>query len=178
MHGTGVGRRGTGAGRGRMTERWVRPLAVAFALAASGVAGVGAQESDDEAVLATVRTLFDGMREKDGAKISGVLHEGAQLNSAGRDREGHRRVMVTPMESFIANVIGAEAYLDEVTFDERVLVDGDLAMAWTPYNLFVDGSFSHCGVDLFVMTRTDEGWKILNITDTRRREGCDPGRRG
>lgn len=169
MHQTRAGRT-----EGRRWTGAVVAVAMAAGFAAAPVAGQG---SDEEAVLGTVRTLFDGMRDKDGEMISGVLHEGASLHSAVRDREGNPRVAVTAMDDFIANVVAAEAFLDEVTFDEQVLVDGDLAMAWTPYNLFVDGSFSHCGVDLFVMTRTTDGWKILSITDTRRREGCDPERR-
>lgn len=32
---------------------------------------------------------------------------------------------------------------DEVTFDEEARIDGDMAIAWTPYNLFVDGEFRH-----------------------------------
>ena len=71
----------------------------------------------------------------------------------------------------------SEAYLDEVTFDESVLVDDDLAMAWTPYNLFVDGVFHHCGVDLFTLRRTEGRWLIAHLEDTRRTEGCDPTRR-
>ena len=74
-------------------------------------------------------------------------------------------------------MLATGAHLDEVTFDEQVLVDGNLAMAWTPYNIFVNGAFQHCGVDLFSMVRTVEGWKIVELVDTRRTDGCDPERR-
>jgi hypothetical protein len=50
-------------------------------------------------------------------------------------------------------------------------------MAWTPYNIFIDGDFHHCGVDLFVMRRVDDTWRITHLDDTRRTEGCEPGRR-
>lgn len=131
-----------------------------------------AQESAEAEVLAVVTTLFDGMREKDEAALRSVFHADARLHTAAAPDRG------TPIEDFLRGVLSGPAHLDEVTFDERVLVDGALAVAWTPYNFFADGQFSHCGVNAFTMVRTDDGWKILQIVDTRVREGCDPSRRG
>jgi hypothetical protein len=157
-------------------------LLVVLGLAQAGPAaapGAGQTVGDDEAaVLAVVRTLFDGMRDKDEAALRSVWHAEARLQSAGTDREGRPAVTSTAVESFVTSVLSAEPHLDEVTFDEAVRVDGNLATAWTPYNLFVDGELSHCGVDAFQMVRTPDGWKILQLTDTRTREGCDPTRRG
>lgn len=128
-------------------------------------------------MLAVVDALFDGMREKDEAGLRAIFHPGARLHSAGVDEAGNPATRETPIDGFIRSVVSSPATLDEVTFDEEVRVDGNLAMAWTPYNLFVNGQFQHCGVDVFVMTRTAEGWKILQIGDTRRTSGCDPARR-
>ena len=140
-------------------------LSFSVCMTAGGAALVAHHEgSEHEAVLAVVTTLFDGMRGRDEAKLRSVFAESARLGTQGVD-------------GFIERVVGGERYLDEVTFDETVLIDGDLAMAWTPYNLFVDDEFHHCGVDLFVMKRSDEGWRITQLDDTRRTEGCDPERR-
>lgn len=133
--------------------------------------------ADEAAVLEVVNTLFDGMREKDEAKLRSVFHEEARLHSAGADEAGMPRTSETPIEGFIGSVLGSGAHLDEVTFDERVEVSGNLAMAWTPYNLFVNDAFQHCGVDVFVMTRANDGWRILQLADTRTQEGCDQDRR-
>jgi hypothetical protein len=116
------------------------------------------------AVLDVVGTLFDGMRAKDETKLRSVFAADARLGTDGVD-------------SFILGVLESGRHLDEVTFDETVLTDGDLAMAWTPYNIFIDGMFHHCGVDLFVLRRGDQGWKITHLDDTRRTDACDPERR-
>lgn len=137
-----------------------------------------AQDGAEAEVLAVVKTLFDGMREKNAEKIASVFHPDARLHSAGADAQGSPVTRETPVDRFASGVASSQAHLDEVTFDEEVRIDGNLAMAWTPYNLFVDGSFQHCGVDVFIMTRTADGWKILQLADTRTREGCDPERRG
>lgn len=121
-------------------------------------------QTPEQEVLQVVNTLFDGMREKDEAKLRSVFHRNARLGMEGVD-------------GFINSVVNGAALLDEVTFDEEVRIDGPLAMAWTPYNLFVNGNFQHCGVDVFVMQRGEDGWKIVQLNDTRRTEGCDPERR-
>jgi len=137
-----------------------------------------AQDGAEAEVLAVVKTLFDGMREKDAEKIGSVFHPEARLHSAGVDAQGNPVTRETPLDRFAAGVASSQVHVDEVTFDEEVRIDGNLAMAWTPYNVFVDGTFQHCGVDVFLMTRTPDGWKILQLADTRTREGCDPERRG
>jgi hypothetical protein len=111
-----------------------------------------------------VQRLFDGMRARDGATLSSVFAAEARLGTQA-------------VAGFIEQVVAGERHLDEVTFDETVLIDGDLAMAWTPYNIYVDGQFHHCGVDLFVMRRLDGHWLITHLDDTRHTEGCDPTRR-
>ena len=122
------------------------------------------RDKESALVLSVVTTLFDGMRSKDSQKLRSVFSEGASLGE-------------TPVEKFIEGVLASKALLDEVTFDETVLIDGELAMAWTPYNLFVDGVFHHCGVDVFVMRKSDGEWKIRYLDDTRRGEGCDEAHR-
>lgn len=140
--------------------------------------GTAAQTGADEAaILQVVHDLFDGMREKDGEKLSGVWHPDARLQTAGTDADGAAQLGSTPVAGFIQGVVDSSAELDEVTFDERVVIDGRLATVWAPYNLFVNGAFQHCGVDAIQMIRTADGWKIFQLTDTRTREGCDPERR-
>ncbi|MEO0438722.1 MAG: nuclear transport factor 2 family protein [Pseudomonadota bacterium] len=122
------------------------------------------EEIDSEAqILGVVTSLFDGMRKNDAALIRQQFTRDARLG-------------LLSVADFVDRVGSSNAYLDEVTFDETVLIDGDLAMAWTPYNLYVDGEFHHCGVDVFVMKRIDDQWLISHLEDTRRTAGCDPNR--
>lgn len=156
----------------RMWRKGVVVGACAAVIGGFGTVDATAQNPTEVEVLAVVTTLFDAMREKDEVKLRSVFHADARLHRAGAPDRG------TPIETFIQTVLASPADLDEVTFDEQILVDGPLAVAWTPYNFFADGEFSHCGVDAFTMVRTAESWKILQIVDTRVSEGCDPSRRG
>ncbi|MEE4276843.1 MAG: nuclear transport factor 2 family protein [Halieaceae bacterium] len=142
-------------------------LGVAFLSAQVAIAAQHDKAASADAqgeVIAVVTALFDGMRTRDEALLRSVFAEEARLGEGGID-------------GFIERVVGSERHLDEVTFDETVMIDGDLAMAWTPYNIFIDGEFHHCGVDLFVMRRREGRWLITQLDDTRRTEGCDAQRR-
>jgi hypothetical protein len=48
-----------------------------------------------------------------------------------------------------------------------------MATAWTPYKFYLDKTFSHCGVNAFQLFKSENGWKIISILDTRRKEPCD-----
>ncbi len=39
-------------------------------------------------------------------------------------------------------------------------VAGRTGTVWLPYDLYVDGAWSHCGVDTFLFVETAGGWKI------------------
>ena len=49
-------------------------------------------------------------------------------------------------------------------FRPEVRVNGPLAMVWYPYDLYVDGKWSHCGVDVFTMIRTEGRWRIATMS--------------
>jgi hypothetical protein len=61
---------------------------------------------------------------------------------------------------------------NEVIWDEKILVDGNLAQVWMSYAFYLGKKFSHCGVNAFQLTKVDGSWKIFHLAYTRQREGC------
>jgi len=53
-----------------------------------------------------------------------------------------------------------------------VKVDGRIAMVWAPYDLWINETFSHCGVDVFTLIKTSAGWRIASVSYTMETEGC------
>lgn len=53
--------------------------------------------------------------------------------------------------------------VDERGFDAEVRVSGTVGMVWLPYDLYVDGEWSHCGADIFTMVRSGDEWKIASM---------------
>jgi hypothetical protein len=125
-------------------------------------------QSADREVMAVVQQLFDAMRLHDTVKMRAVLHPKARLTSAGAT------VSVETTDGWLSAVArGTEPY-DERIRNPVVKVDGGLASVWVDYAFYVGERFSHCGVDAFHLVRTPEGWRIVDLADTRRKEGCTP----
>lgn len=148
--------------------RWL----AAAALLALSAAPAAAQQSGDDDPAAVVVALFDAMRAKDTTAMRALFHPDARLFTTGTDEAGLPTVQTVPVDRWLTGVANASAHLDERLSDVETRVSGGLATVWTGYDLYVDGGFRHCGVDAFQLARTPAGWRIIQVADTRRRDGC------
>jgi len=49
-----------------------------------------------------------------------------------------------------------------------------LAIFKAPYDAWLDGRFAYCGVDHYILARSEGSWKISQLTYTVQRENCVP----
>lgn len=113
------------------------------------------------------------MLEADTAMIKSCFADSMIMQTISRNKEGNlivRNESPSGFISFIAKEVKGNA--DERISFETIKVDGPLAMAWTPYNFYYKGQFSHCGVNSFQLVRYNGQWKIQYLIDTRRRQDC------
>jgi len=132
-----------------------------------------AYAADSAGIHQVVARLFDGMRTRDTATMRTLFHEPVAMRSVSY-RQGKAMVEADGLEDWFTGVAGAPAgvLLDERIGAPEIRVDGNLAAVWVYYEFYVGDQFSHCGVDSFQLGRTDAGWKILLLADSRRRTGC------
>ena len=135
---------------------------------------VPAQATEDS-VKAVINNLFTGMRNADPVLLRSTFSDSAVLQTITRNKEGKMLVATEDVKAFTDFV----SHLKKDSADERIQfetikIDGPLAIAWTPYNFYHNGKFSHCGVNSFQLVRFDGIWKIQYLIDTRRRKGCEP----
>lgn len=134
-----------------------------------------AQTDDEAAVRAVVTRLFDGMRAGDGAVFREVFTPDARLQTAAVRRDGTPALTSMAVDSFAAMVAQPRDFvLDERIDAWHVRVDGPLAVVTVDYSFYAGQRFSHCGIDAFQLFKSAEGWKIFQLTDTRRTTGCPP----
>ncbi len=127
---------------------------------------------EQQEVRLIVDGMFDAMRAADSTALRALFHPEARLVSAGR-RNGQPVLQSEPIDAFLRAVATPRAeVLDERIWDVEVRVDGDLATAWMQYGFYLGEQFSHCGVNAFQLFRGPEGWQVIQIADTRRREPC------
>ena len=60
----------------------------------------------------------------------------------------------------------------------QVRVHKGIATLWAPYDFWLNGAFSHCGIDSFELAKTAEGWKFTGgvYTVGTRRLCAEPSR--
>lgn len=129
----------------------------------------------EQEVLGVVRRLFDGMRAGDSSMVRAVFHPKARLISSGTGRDGKARLNVEASADNFVRAVGTPhpAVWDERFWNEKVQIDGDVASVWVDYSFFAGDTFSHCGIDHFLLVKGDGGaWTILELADTRRTTGC------
>ena len=126
------------------------------------------QVQDKKPVIAVIDQLFVGLRQGDSTQVHQVFAPVARLHTI--EETGWHE---TSLSQFLTAVgTPHEEIWDERVTTYEVRIDSPLATVWTPYTFYRGTTFSHCGVNAFQLIRIKDEWKILQITDTRREEGC------
>lgn len=148
-------------------DRWLStnkhaadPLPVAKAVA----------DPERDAVQKVIMAMFDGMRAGDSSAIRPLFLPQATMQTVLETDKGPQ-VRAGSVAGFL-NAIGTprEAMLDERIWSYDIRIDGRLANVWTEYGLYLGENFAHCGVNNFQLFKSTDGWQILSITDTRRKD--------
>jgi hypothetical protein len=149
----------------------------AAALAAGAVLllppSADAQQADRDAIIATVQKVFDAMRTRDTALLSQAFDSSARLVGVS-NRGGTPAITLTAPSRFGAAIAGAPSadVWNERIYDPEVRIDGAVAQVWAYYTFHRNSTFSHCGVDAFMLAKVGNSWKITQLSDSRRTEGC------
>ena len=134
---------------------------------------VVAQNAEDE-VRAVVDALFDAMRASDSAAVRELFSPEMDKMASSGVRDGVAGVEFGAISDFVEAVGGAEpGALDEKIGPAEIRMDDNLATVFTPYAFHYNGNLSHCGVNVFLIARVGEDWRIVGLADTRRRQGCE-----
>jgi hypothetical protein len=125
-----------------------------------------ASTPEEQAVLAPVTAMFDGMAKRDAAAIKEPLLPGGTMVLM---RDGKPTQMT--FEDFAARVgKPGTTKIEERIHDPLIRIDNDLAVVWAPFEFLVDGKVDHCGTDLFNLVRKDGKWLIASVADTGRKD--------
>lgn len=129
-----------------------------------------------EAIKKTVNTVFEGMKKCDSAMVKSVFVPGAVLQTIRNSKDGLSGTVtgdrMEPWLKAIAQPKAADQVWDEKMNFDQILIDGNLAQVWGSYTFHIGTKFSHCGTDNLTLVKHPDGWKIVYLIDTSRREKC------
>jgi len=129
------------------------------------------EASEKKIVLAQVQKFFDALaaRSPDAAR-SVVLAEGCSFSV--RDENGQTILRNSSLKESMEGLASVRDDLLERMWDPTVFIHERIAMVWTPYDFHRNREFSHCGVDVFTLIKTEQGWRIASIVYTVEKTGC------
>ena len=129
------------------------------------------QENEKDNIKNVIHEFFQGLQNGDTLQIAKVVGNELLLQTIYKNKEDINIQKTETKEQFLKAVSSKKP--DDV-WEEKLLSisienTSDLAHVWTPYEFYFNHSFSHYGVNSFQLYKSPTGWKIISITDTRKR---------
>jgi hypothetical protein len=135
-------------------------IAIAVALTSVLHVGASAQAPDQRAaVIAIADSALIAITRGDAVALTDLMvPEAVMFPTSTRNGVTTYRVRTREMQRSapITGVI-------ERGFSPQALVSGGIAVVWMPYDLYVNGNWSHCGADLFTLVKSDGRWRIASM---------------
>ena len=119
---------------------------------------------DEDQIKSVILKTFSAMKSVDSVALKSCFTEKALLHISQVRPEGNI-VREVPIANFMQNVMSRKPG----DMDERVLswgpilIDHEIATAWVPYEFYLNGKFSHKGVDAFILVKVEEEYKIQTL---------------
>ncbi len=126
--------------------------------------------AEREAVLKTMQVFFDTMTARDVEGARAILVPQGRFHAM---RSGKPEPGALSNEEYLAQLQASKQTMRERIWNPEVRIHGRIATVWAPYDFWIDGKYSHCGVDAFDLIKTEAGWKLAGGTYTVE-EKCAP----
>jgi hypothetical protein len=145
---------------------------IAFADSPPARGTTGHQAEDETAVLAAMDRYLAAISASDLEAMASMQTPDGTNYRARALSSGGMEVLGRPNSYWVD-----PARKDGHTYRERywsptVLVRGSIATVWAPYEFWIDGKTSHCGVDVFSFIKVGEAWHVANSMWTVEPDAC------
>ena len=129
---------------------------------------IHAQEAEAKAAIIS---FFEGFHTKDTIKMKHYCHEKMLLQSISESTKG-TKLTEEKAAAFFKSMTQIPSTMK---FEERILnfevkIDGSMVHVWTPYEFYINDTFSHSGVNAFTLILENNQWKIVHLINTRRKK--------
>lgn len=132
-----------------------------------------AQKEEDPTIMVPIRNLFLAMEKGDSALLHSAFFTDVTLITV-LEKDGKFNLRKEGLSEFL-NAVGSphpDTWFEPI-WNVKVQQADNFAQVWASYALYVGTKFSHCGIDTFQLVKTERGWKIFYLADTRKKIGCD-----
>lgn len=132
----------------------------------------GHQPGEEAAVLEALDRYVTAISETDREAQAAMMTPDG-MTYVWRPAEGGGMKIVARPNSFWTDPSRDDGrVLRERYWSPTVMIRGGIAVVWAPYEFWVDGETTHCGVDVFDFVTIDGQWRVSNAMWTVESEAC------
>jgi len=146
--------------------------AVAQAEAPATSSPAGHQAGEESAVLAAMDRYLAAISTNDLAAMASLQTPDGMTYRARAMEGGGMEVVGRPNSYWVDPARNDGRKRRERYWMPTVMVRGSIAVVWAPYEFWVDGKTSHCGVDVFSFVKTGGAWRVANAMWTVEPDAC------
>jgi hypothetical protein len=134
----------------------------------------GAAPDSIPEIRQVIDRFFEGIYQGDTSLIRSTLAPEARLMSISMADPAAPLLTDDSIGKFLQAIATSQGpgFYHEKLWNYDIRLDDPIATAWTDYTFFLNGQLNHCGSNAFQLARQADGWRIIQIIDTRRKEGC------
>jgi hypothetical protein len=133
----------------------------------------GHQQGEEVAVLDAMDRYMTAISESDHAAQVAMQTPGGMTYQWRPSEDGGMHVTERPNSYWSDPALDDGSVLRERYWSPTVLIRGGIAVVWAPYEFWIDGETSHCGVDVVDFVKIDGQWIVSNAMWTVEPEACD-----
>lgn len=153
-----------------MKSSWNRYMLFCF-IVLNAIIVHGQKNKQEKEIRATVDSLFLAMKKGDAELLLRQFDMSSDVRMQTVFQKKDSTIVHQDQLADFAEAVGTPR---EETWDERIsnvkiLIDFPMAVVWAPYSFYLNDVYSHQGVNVFELVYTENRWKIISITDTRRK---------
>ena len=135
--------------------------------------GQSASGNEKKEILAVIDKFMLAVNTKDKRIFNEILYKGISRIVTNIEKDSAASTAIFDNDRSIAMRMDPNKpeQFRERYWDAKIITDGYIASVWAPYDFYLNGSFSHCGVDLFYLVKNNNNtWKIAHFGFTRNKE--------
>lgn len=133
---------------------------------------VGHQSSEEAAVLEAMDHYMTAISESDYEAQEAMQAPNGMTYQWRPTEDGDMHITTYP-NSYWSDPSRDEGHVfRERYWSPTVMIRGGIAVVWAPYEFWIDGETSHCGVDVVDFVKTDGKWLVSNAMWTVEPEAC------
>jgi hypothetical protein len=133
---------------------------------------VGHTSDDETAVLAAMDRYMTAISANDLQAMEAMQTAEGMTYRALATEGGEMEIVARPNSYWIDPARDDGRAYRERYWSPTVLIRGGIAVVWAPYEFWIDGETSHCGVDVFDFIKTDGAWRVSNSMWTVEPNAC------